>query len=137
MLELRVLRCPKRNGRYVQSHESVDLDAHPDGERAAEAIGKSNRLIIPPDRYAEEDAVVRRLRDGEDVQHFETVRIHKNGARVDVAITASAIRDDGSILGISKIARDISSRKESERTTARLAAIVESSDDAIIGKDLN
>jgi len=56
---------------------------------------------------------------------------------VDVAITASAIRDDGSIIGISKIARDISSRKDSERNGARLAAIVESSDDAIIAKDLN
>jgi PAS domain S-box-containing protein len=107
------------------------------GYRAAETIGKSNRMIIPPDRCAEEDAVVRRLRGGEGVQHFETVRIHKNGAGVDVAITASAIRDDGSIIGISKIARDISSRKDSERNGARLAAIVESSDDAIIGKDLN
>ena len=107
------------------------------GYSAEEAIGKSNRMIIPPDRYAEEDAVVRRLRGGEGVQHFETARIHKNGARVDVAITASAIRDDGSIIGISKIARDISSRKDSERNLARLAAIVESSNDAIIGKDLN
>src|SRR5207244_8373629 len=95
------------------------------------------RMVIPPDRYAEEDAVVRRLRSGEGVQHFETARLHKNGARVDVAITASAIRDDGSILGISKIVRDISSRKDSERNGARLAAIVESSNDAIIGKDLN
>src|SRR2546426_2334536 len=107
------------------------------GYSAAETIGKSNRMIIPPDRCAEEDAVVRWLRGGEGVQHFETVRIHKNGTRVDVAITASAIRDDGSIIGISKIARDISSRKDSERNGARLAAIVESSDDAIIGKDLN
>ena len=107
------------------------------GYSAAETIGKSNRMVIPPDRSAEEDAVVQRLRAGEGVQHFETARIHKNGSRVDVAITASAIRDDGSIIGISKIARDISSRKESERNGARLAAIVESSDDAIIGKDLN
>src|SRR5205814_9867493 len=99
--------------------------------------GKSNRMCMPPDGCAEEDAVVRRVRGGEGIQHFETVRIHKNGARLDVAITASAIRDDGSIIGISRIARDISSRKDSERNGARLAAIVESSDDAIIGKDLN
>ena len=52
-------------------------------------------MIIPPDRSAEEDAVVRRVRSGEGVQHFETVRIHKNGTGVDVAITASAIRDVG------------------------------------------
>src|SRR5436309_2122395 len=91
------------------------------GYSAAETIGKSNRMIIPPDRCAEEDAVVRRLRSGEGVQHFETVRIHKNGTRVDVAITASAVRSDGSIIGISKIARDISSRKDSR--TQRCAAL--------------
>src|SRR2546423_228866 len=107
------------------------------GYSAAETLGKSNRVIVPQDRYAEEDAVVRRARGGEGVQHFETVRIHKNGSRVDVAITASAIRDDGSVIGISKIARDISAQKDSERSGARLAAIVEWSDDAIIGKDLN
>jgi PAS domain S-box-containing protein len=108
------------------------------GYSAAEVIGKSNRMIIPPDRYAEEDDVIRRLRGGEGVQHFETVRIRKNGSPVDVAITASTIRDDsGSVVGVSKIARDNSARKDSERNGARLAAIVESSDDAIIGKDLN
>ena len=107
------------------------------GYSAAEIIGKSNRVIVPPDRYAEEDEVVRRVRGGEGVQHVETVRIRKNGSRVDVAITASAIRDDGSVIGVSKIARDISGRKDSERNGARLAAIVESSDDAVVGKDLN
>jgi len=108
------------------------------GYSATEVIGKSNRMIIPTDRYAEEDEIVRRVRGGEGVQHFETVRIRKNGSQVDVAITASAVRDDsGSVVGVSKIARDISLRKDSERNGARLAAIVESSDDAIVGKDLN
>jgi PAS domain S-box-containing protein len=108
------------------------------GYRASEVIGKSNRLIIPPDRYAEEDDVVARISRGEGVQHLETVRVRKDGSFVDVAITASAIRgEDGSVIGVSKIARDISARKDSERNGARLAAIVESSNDAIVGKDLN
>ncbi|HKC55143.1 MAG TPA: PAS domain S-box protein [Vicinamibacterales bacterium] len=108
------------------------------GYRADEVIGESNRIIIPPDRYAEEDAVVRRITAGEGVQHLETVRVRKNGSRVEVAITASAIRGNGTaIVGISKIARDISGRKDAERNGSRLAAIVESSDDAIVSKDLN
>src|SRR5258705_1001421 len=108
------------------------------GYRADEVIGESNRIIIPPDRYAEEDAVVRRITAGEGVQHLETVRVRKDGSRVEVAITASAIRGNGTaIVGISKIARDISGRKDAERNGSRLAAIVESSDDAIVSKDLN
>src|SRR5262245_55606109 len=107
------------------------------GYDAKEVVGKSNRLIIPPDRYAEEDAVVRRIKSGQGVQHFDTVRIRKDGSRVEVAITASAIHQDGIIVGVSKIARDISGRKDAERNGARLAAIVESSDDAIVAKNLN
>jgi PAS domain S-box-containing protein len=107
------------------------------GYEAKEVIGKSNRLIIPPDRYAEEDDIVRRVKSGEGVQHFDTVRIRKDGSRIEVAITVSAIYEDGIIIGVSKIARDMSERKNAERNGARLAAIVESSDDAIVGKDLN
>jgi len=108
------------------------------GYLAGEVIGKSNRIIIPADRQTEEDDVVRRLRRGEGIQHLETARVHKNGSRIEVVITASAIRGrGGAVVGISKIARDISRRKESERNGARLAAIVESSDDAIVSKDLN
>src|SRR5262249_38006557 len=108
------------------------------GYRAAEVIGQSNRLIVPSARRAEEDDVVRRLCSGEGVQHFETVRVRRDGARIDVAITASAIRDDaGVVVGVSKIAREISKRRDAERNGARLAAIVESSDDAIVSKDLN
>jgi PAS domain S-box-containing protein len=108
------------------------------GYRAGEVIGESNRIIIPPDRYAEEDEVVRRITAGEGIQHLETERIRKDGSRIEVNITASAIRGDGNtVVGISKIARDISARKDAERNGARLAAIVESSDDAIVSKDLN
>jgi PAS domain S-box-containing protein len=107
------------------------------GYEPNEIIGKSNRLIIPPDRQAEEDDIVRRVKSGKGVQHFDTVRVRKDGSRVEVAITASAIHQDGIIVGVSKIAREISERKAAERNGARLAAIVESSDDAIVAKDLN
>ena len=107
------------------------------GYEAKDVIGKSNRLIIPPDRYTEENDVVRRAKSGDGVQHFETVRVRKDGSRIHVALTASPIYKDGIVVGVSKIARDISERKEAERTGARLAAIVESSDDAIVAKDLN
>jgi PAS domain S-box-containing protein len=108
------------------------------GYNASEVLGKSNRLIIPPDRQAEEDDVIRRLKSGEGVQHFDTVRVRKDGVRIDVAMTASAIHgDDGSIIGVSKIAHSISDRKETARASARLAAIVESSDDAIVSKNLD
>ena len=107
------------------------------GYEASEVIGKSNRLIIPPDRNAEEDAVVGRVKSGAGVQHFDTVRVRKDGSLVEVAITASAIHEDGAVVGVSKIARDLSRRRDAERNGARLAAIVESSDDAIVAKDLN
>ena len=107
------------------------------GYEAKEIIGKSNRLIIPPDRCAEEADVIERVKSGAGVQHLDTVRVRKDGSRIEVAITASAVLQDGVIIGVSKIARDISERKVAERNGARLAAIVESSEDAIIAKDLN
>jgi PAS domain S-box-containing protein len=107
------------------------------GYEAKEVLGKSNRLIIPPDRFAEEDEVVRLVKSGKAVHHFDTVRVRKDGSRIDVAITASAIYQDDVVVGVSKIARDMSEREHAERNGARLAAIVESSDDAIVAKDLD
>ncbi len=86
------------------------------GWTAAEMIGQSVRAIIPLDRYAEEDLVLLRIRRGESVEHFETVRQRRNGEQFDVSITVSPIRTpDGAIIGASKIARDISDRKRTER----------------------
>src|SRR4029079_4413295 len=105
------------------------------GYSADDALGAPNEIIIPSDRVAEEDTTVERLLAGESVTSYETVRLHKDGRRIDVAMTASAIRDaDGRIIGISKITRDLAARLQGER---RLAAIGESSHDAIIAKDLN
>ncbi|MGN6193196.1 MAG: PAS domain S-box protein [Rhodanobacteraceae bacterium] len=86
------------------------------GYKPEEIIGKSITLIIPPERQAEEDSILDQLRRGERVDHFETVRLAKDGTRIDVSLTISPIRDpSGAIIGASKIARDITARKRSEK----------------------
>jgi PAS domain S-box-containing protein len=86
------------------------------GYKPEEIIGKSIRLIIPPELQAEEDTILDQLRHGERVDHFETVRSAKNGTRIDVSLTISPVRDpSGAIVGASKIARDITARKHSEK----------------------
>ena len=85
------------------------------GYSAEEMIGQSIRRIIPPDRQHEEDEVLAQIRSGNRVDHFETVRRRKNGTTVDISVTVSPIRNlAGEIVGASKIARDISSRKRAE-----------------------
>lgn len=108
------------------------------GFTADEAIGQSIRLIIPADRQAEEDDVLRRVRRGEAIEHFETIRRRKDGAMVAISLTVSPIRAlTGEVIGASKIARDVTTNQRLQRDAFRLAAIVQSSDDAIVGKDLD
>ena len=108
------------------------------GYTAAEAIGRSIRMIIPADRQAEEDMVLSRIRAGEALTHFDTLRQRKDGTLIPISLTVSPIFDDaGRVIGASKIARDISDRTQANMATRHLAAVVESSDDAIITKDLN
>ena len=108
------------------------------GYTASEIVGRSIRLIVPPDRQAEEDRVLSAVRRGEVIDHFETVRLRKDGTHVPISLTVSPIRDlSGEIVGASKIARDLSRAQRVQRDALRLAAIVDSSDDAIVGKDLN
>ena len=91
------------------------------GYPATEAIGRHITMIIPPDRYREEDAVLARIRSGQSVDHFETVRVRKDGRPVEVSITISPIRGaDGVVLGASKIARDIGAQRQVERERAEL-----------------
>jgi PAS domain S-box-containing protein len=107
------------------------------GYTAAEAIGQHISLIIPEDRKEEEVEVLARLRRGETIDHFETVRRAKDGRLVHISLTVSPIRNaHGAIIGASKVARDIAERQHSAELRARLAAIVDSSDDAIVGKTL-
>ena len=107
------------------------------GYTAAEMVGQNITRIIPADRLSEEAYVLSSVRAGREVAHFHTVRQHKDGSLLEISLTVSPVRDeDGRIVGASKIARDISERRRMERELMRLAAIVESSEDAIVGKDL-
>jgi PAS domain S-box-containing protein len=94
------------------------------GYTSEEAIGKTvAELLIPGDRQDEEPRILDRLRHGERVDHFETVRRRKDGALLDISLTISPVRDaHGRIIGASKIARDISGQKRAERAIQALNA---------------
>src|SRR5205085_9026508 len=82
------------------------------GYTAEEAVGKSILILIPPERHAEEPRILERLRRGERIEHYETVRVTKDGRRLDISLTVSPIRDDqGRLIAASKIARDITESK--------------------------
>ena len=82
------------------------------GFTAQEAVGQHIFLIIPPDRRSEEDMILSKLRRGEHIDHFETVRMRKDGTRLDISLTISPLKNkDGHIIGASKIARDITESK--------------------------
>jgi PAS domain S-box-containing protein len=86
------------------------------GYTAAEAIGQHITLIIPDDRRSEEEEVLATIRRGEKVDHFETIRRAKDGQQLNISLTVSPVRDaDGRIVGVSKIARDITERMRLER----------------------
>jgi PAS domain S-box-containing protein len=97
------------------------------GYTAEEAVGQSIRLIIPAVRQREEDEVLRRIRAGKSVRHFETERVRKDGSLIPISLSVSPVLDaEGSVVGASTIARDISERKERE---ARLTATEAARDD--------
>jgi PAS domain S-box-containing protein len=107
------------------------------GYKAGEIVGRSVTLLIPQDRLDEEPAIIERVRKGEHIEHYETSRQRKDGSLVEISLTISPIRNvEGEIVGAFKIAREISDRRALENATRKLAAIVDSSDDAIISKDL-
>src|SRR6185437_5023809 len=82
------------------------------GYSAAEAIGQPVLMLIPPDRANEEPYIIAQIRNGERVDHYETVRRRKDGSLIDISLTVSPIHDaSGRILGAAKISRDISERK--------------------------
>jgi PAS domain S-box-containing protein len=113
------------------------------GYRSDEIVGRSIRLIIPADRQAEEDDVLARIRRGDRVEHFETLRQRKDGTLIAIALTVSPIRDaDGTVVGASKIARDITEQRRNaaalEQSRAaeadlqqRLRALVDASGDVL------
>lgn len=108
------------------------------GYQAEEIIGQPITLIIPPELHADESRILATIRAGKKIDHYETVRLHKDGHRIDVLLTISPVRNpNGKIIGAAKIVREIGRQKRLETAAVLLSAIVESSDDAIASKDLN
>jgi PAS domain S-box-containing protein len=92
------------------------------GYLAEEVIGKPITILIPPDFAKEEEAIIERIRRGQRVEHYETVRQRKDGRLIDISLSISPVRDaQGNVVGASKIARDITERKRSEAQIVVLA----------------
>jgi PAS domain S-box-containing protein len=111
------------------------------GYTAAEAIGRPITMIIPPDRQGEESAILQGLSAGQRTEHFETVRIAKDGRRVDLSLTVSPVRDpSGRFIGASKVARDVTARKRTEQALhegeERFRSFASNAPAAIFIKDL-
>ena len=106
------------------------------GHTAEEAVGQHITLIIPPDRRSEEIMILDKLRKGERIDHFETVRLHKNGTNLDISVTISPVKDaSGRVVGASKVARDITPQKQIERamrdSEERFRSIVETTPECV------
>jgi PAS domain S-box-containing protein len=92
------------------------------GYTAEEVIGKPITILIPPERYDEESAILARIGRGEHVHHYETIRQCKDGSLVDISLTVSPVKNaQGEIVGVAKIARDITERKRNDEHIAVLA----------------
>src|SRR5688500_18675358 len=95
------------------------------GYTAEEVVGGSITVIIPPERFAEEHEILARLRRGERIDHYETVRVHKHGRRLDISVTISPVRDrSGRVIGASKVARDITARKLADQRKDEFLAML-------------
>jgi PAS domain S-box-containing protein len=103
------------------------------GYTSEQAVGRHISLIIPPECIAEEDHIIATLKAGQRVDHFETERLRSDGRRILVSLTISPIKDDatGNIVGASKIARDITERKQAEAEREKFVTLVENSTDFI------
>jgi len=98
------------------------------GYAAAEMLGTSIMRLVPPERKEDEIHIIGTVWGGQSVENFETQRLTKTGLVIDVALTASPIRDcDGEVVGVSKVARDITARKKAEAAAANLLTVLEAS----------
>ena len=106
------------------------------GYTAEEVVGKPVTILIPPDHLDEEPAILARLRAGERIEHYETVRVRKDGTLVDISLTVSPIRSpDGHVIGASKVARDITERRLAEAALGAQAEVIKQAYDAIFLRD--
>ncbi|MEH2461199.1 sensor histidine kinase [Nostoc sp.] len=96
------------------------------GYKAQEAIGQSVTMLLPVERMTEEAQIIQELRQGKRVEHFETVRQRKDGTLIDISLTISPVKNTtGRIIGASKIARDISTRKQIEKALEESQALLQ------------
>lgn len=108
------------------------------GYTATEILGQSVFLLIPDDKYSEKKELMQEVLSDGQISQYRTVRLTRSGKKMPVSLTFSPIKDqDGKIIGISQIAHDISFEHQAEEKQAMLAAIIESSEDAIISKTLD
>ena len=108
------------------------------GYSGEEMIGKPISVLFPAEKTAEEETIRQKLLTGEVLDHYETERIRKDGRRIQVSITVSPIKDAlGTVVGASAVARDITEQKRIELEHQLLAAIVSSSEDAIMAKTMD
>ena len=107
------------------------------GYGSEEIVGKHISVLVPEEKRDEIPEILRKVRSGQAIDHFETERRAKDGGTVPVSLTISPIRDEGgTIVAASTIARDVSERRIADELRFRLAAIIDSSDDAILSKTL-
>lgn len=107
------------------------------GYTAREAIGHPVTMLIPPERFDEEPAILQRIVKGKSVDNYETIRQRKDGSLMDISLTISPIRnEEGIVIGASKIARDISERKQKEKEVRFQAHLLSAVGQAVIATDL-
>jgi PAS domain S-box-containing protein len=96
------------------------------GYMAEEIVGQNISVLIPPDRQDEERSIIERIQRGERIEHYETIRVRKDGSLVPISLSVSPVRNnDGKIIGASKVARDISERKQKEEHIVLLSREVD------------
>lgn len=108
------------------------------GYKPKEIVGKSVLTLIPKDRQNEEEEILARIRRGESIDHYETIRRRKDGRLLEVSLTISPVKNaKGKIVGASKIAHDITKQKQAERRLTEQARLLDLSNEAILVRDQN
>jgi PAS domain S-box-containing protein len=151
-MQAQIFEDSARLSAIVQSCQDAIISKKPDGTitswnpaaenifgfTASEAVGNHVSIIIPEELLDEELLIINKIKSGTAIEHFETVRKKKDGTRILITLTVSPIKDENeNFIGTSNIARDITGLRNAREKQAILAAIVDSSDDAIISKTLD